>query len=90
MSLRPKRSENLPYSGVATALVMRYEVTTHDSSLSAWKSRAMVGSAVETMVWSSAARSIVSMSAPITTSTFCSACGAGKASFIFPTLREPT
>ena len=39
-------------------------MTTQDSSLSPPRSLVMVGSAVDTMVWSSAASSIVSMSAP--------------------------
>ncbi len=80
MSMRflPKRSESLPYRGVVTALASRYAVTTQESSFSALKSLAIFGSAVETMVWSSAARSMVSMRAPIMTQRLrLSALGAG-------------
>src|ERR1039458_1729900 len=47
--------------------VRRYAVTTHDRWLSPWRSPAMVGNAVDTIVWSSAARNMPSMSAPSTT-----------------------
>src|SRR5579885_2252673 len=65
--LRPSWSLILPYSGVATALVIRYAVTTQDNLSSPFRSLAMRGRAVETIVWSSAASSITSISANITT-----------------------
>jgi uncharacterized PurR-regulated membrane protein YhhQ (DUF165 family) len=56
----------LPYSGVTTVIARRYEVTTHERWFSPPSSPTMVGSAVDTIVWSSAASSMVSMSAPTT------------------------
>src|SRR5471032_3078998 len=62
-TLRPNRSPNLPYSGTTIVDVSRYDVTTHDRLSSPPSSPTMVGSAVETMVWSSAASSMTSSSA---------------------------
>ena len=61
--LRPNMSLILPYNGVATALVSKYEVATHEYLLSPCRSLAIRGKAVETMVWSRAARSMASMRA---------------------------
>src|ERR671934_1499340 len=49
--------------GVETVEASRYEVTTHERWLSPPRSPTIVGSAVETIVWSSAARNMPSMSA---------------------------
>src|SRR6476659_2799427 len=47
---------------VATAVeANRYAVITHDRLVTSWNCRPMVGSAVATMVWSRAARNIVSI-----------------------------
>ncbi len=54
-------SDSLPYIGVTAVAVSRYAVTTQDSECRSPKSRPMVGSAVATMVWSSAPRNIASM-----------------------------
>ena len=56
--LRPYRSPAFPQIGVEAVLASRYAVMTHDSRLLWWKSPTMVGSAVDTIVWSSAARNI--------------------------------
>src|SRR5215470_12908021 len=63
--LRPYRSPSLPHSGVDTVDASRYAVTTQDRCDSPCRSPAMVGSAVATIVWSSAASSIPSSSAPM-------------------------
>ena len=56
--LRPYRSPAFPQIGVEAVLASRYAVMTHDSRLLWRKSPTMVGSAVDTIVWSSAARNI--------------------------------
>src|SRR5580704_11155667 len=56
--LRPYRSPALPQMGVEAVLASRYAVMTHDSRLLWWKSPTMVGSAVDTIVWSSEARNM--------------------------------
>jgi hypothetical protein len=61
--LRPYMSPNFPYSGVEIVDASRYEVTTHDRWFSPPRSPTMVGRAVETIVWSSAARNMPSISA---------------------------
>ena len=61
--LRPYWSPSLPHSGVATVLARMYAVTTQDSRDSPPRSPTIVGSAVDTMVWSSAASRIASISA---------------------------
>ena len=53
--LRPKRSETLPYSGTVIVDARRYAVTTHDRCSKPWRSATIAGSAVATIVWSSAA-----------------------------------
>ena len=63
--LRPYRSPSLPHSGVDTVDASRYAVTTQDRCDSPCRSPAIVGSAVATIVWSSAASSIPSSSAPM-------------------------
>src|SRR5215468_1666566 len=63
--LRPYRSPSLPHSGVDTVDASRYAVTTQDRWDSPCRSPAIVGSAVATIVWSSAASSIPSSSAPM-------------------------
>src|SRR5262249_54200824 len=59
-----KRSDSFPYSGTVTVDVTRYAVTTHERWSSPWRSATILGSAVATIVWSSAANSIPS-SAPL-------------------------
>ena len=66
ISLRPNRSPNFPASTVAMVSVRRYDVTTHDTCAPPPRSPTMVGSAVDTIVWSSAASSIPSMIVPKT------------------------
>lgn len=63
-TFRPKRSPNLPTSTVATVSASRYEVTTHDMWAAPPRSATMVGRAVPTMVWSSAASRTPSMIVP--------------------------
>ena len=65
-SLRPNRSPNLPASTVAMVSVSRYDVTTQETCAPPPRSPTMVGSAVETIVWSSAASSMPSMIVPKT------------------------
>ena len=57
-SLRPNWSPNLPASTVAMVSASRYDDTTQDRCSAPPRSPTMVGRAVETMVWSSAASSI--------------------------------
>src|SRR6185503_9835701 len=64
--LRPNRSPSFPYSGVTAVTASRYAVTTHDRCSSPPSSLTIVGSAVDTIVWSSDASSITSIS-PLTT-----------------------
>src|SRR5262249_39904635 len=64
-ALRPYRSPSLPHSGVDTVDASRYAVTTQDRCDNPCRSPAIVGSAVATIVWSSAASSIPSSSAPM-------------------------
>src|SRR3989442_983612 len=52
--------------GVETVAASRYEVTTQERWLRPPRSPTIVGSAVETIVWSSAARNMPSISAPNT------------------------
>lgn len=59
-TLRPNRSPNLPTSTVATVSASRYAVTTHDMCAAPPRSDTIVGSAVPTIVWSSAASSMPS------------------------------
>ena len=61
--LRPNWSPSLPHSGVDAVVASRYAVTTQDRWLRPPRSPTMVGSAVATMVWSSAASRIASMRA---------------------------
>ena len=56
----------MPYSGVTTVTARRYAVTTQERCSSPPSSPTIVGSAVETIVWSSDASSITSIS-PLTT-----------------------
>src|SRR3954469_20633103 len=63
-TLRPSRSPSFPYSGVTIVTASRYAVTTHDRCARPPRSPTIVGSAVETIVWSSDASSITSSSAP--------------------------
>ncbi len=65
----PYRSPSFPHSGVETVEASRYAVTTQDSFERLCRSPAMVGSAVATMVWSSAASSIPSSNPVMMTST---------------------
>jgi hypothetical protein len=58
--LRPYRSPSFPYSGPVIVAASRYAVTTQERCEIPLRSPTIVGSAVETMVWSSAARSSTS------------------------------
>jgi hypothetical protein len=60
--LRPTRSPSLPHIGVVTVEANMYAVTTQDRWAAPPRSRTMVGSAVDTMVWSKEASSIASIS----------------------------
>src|SRR5471032_448468 len=70
-TLRPNRSPNLPYSGTTIVDVSKYDVTTHDRLSSPPSSPTIVGSAVETMVWSNAASSMTIINAEKTRRTDC-------------------
>ena len=61
--LRPYWSPSLPHTWVVAVLASRYAVTTQDRWLRPPRSLTMVGSAVATIVWSSAASSSASISA---------------------------
>lgn len=67
--LRPYWSPSLPHSGVAAVDASRYAVTTQDRCSRPPRSLTMVGSAVDTIVWSSAASSMPSSRAPMDTKT---------------------
>src|SRR4051812_29005224 len=67
--LRPYRSPSLPYSGVTIVTASRYAVTTQLMWSRPPRSPTIVGSAVETIVWSSEASSITTSRAPITNPT---------------------
>src|ERR1700686_1630292 len=54
-------SLSVPNTGATAVEAKRYAVITHDRLETSWNCRPMVGSAVATMVWSSAARNIVSI-----------------------------
>src|ERR1700674_1709687 len=54
-------SLSVPNTGATAVDANRYAVITHDRLETSWNCRPMVGSAVATMVWSSAARNIVSI-----------------------------
>src|SRR3954453_2784168 len=54
-------SLNVPNTGATAVDANRYAVITQDSEETSWNWRPMVGSAVATMVWSSAARNMVSI-----------------------------
>src|SRR5580692_3610811 len=66
---RPYMSPSLPHNGVDTVEASRYAVITHDRCDNPCRSPAIVGSAVATIVWSSAASNIPSSNAPMITST---------------------
>ncbi len=66
-TLRPYRSPSLPYSGVTAVWASRYAVTTQEMWFSPPRSPTIVGSAVDTIVESSAAISITSTSPEKTT-----------------------
>src|SRR5882724_3184106 len=50
-----------PNNGATAVEASKYAVITHDRLETSWNCRPMVGNAVATMVWSSAARNIVSI-----------------------------
>src|SRR4029453_17195372 len=56
--LRERESPGLPSSGPTTVDASRYEVTTHERCSRPPRSPTIVGSAVDTIVWSSAARNM--------------------------------
>ena len=62
--LRPYWSPSLPQTCVVAVEASMYAVTTQDRWDRPPRSLTIVGSAVDTIVWSSAASSIASMSAP--------------------------
>ena len=61
--LRPYWSPSLPHTGVEVVVASRYAVITQDRWFSPPRSPTIVGRAVDTMVWSSAASRIASISA---------------------------
>ena len=65
--LRPYWSPSFPYNGVTTVCASRYAVTTHERWSKPPRSPTIVGSAVDTIVASSAASSITSTSPAKTT-----------------------
>src|SRR3954451_12790028 len=70
MILRPYRSDSLPQIGVDAVEASSVDETTQDSCSWPPSSPTMVGNAVATMVWDSAARSIPSIS-PVSTVRIC-------------------
>src|SRR4051812_35968545 len=54
-------SLSVPNTGATAVEARRYAVITHDRLETSWNCRPIVGSAVATIVWSSAARNIVSI-----------------------------
>src|ERR1700709_614773 len=54
-------SLSVPNTGATAVEASRYAVITQDRLETSWNWRPMVGSAVATMVWSSAARNMVSI-----------------------------
>src|SRR5229473_601425 len=54
-------SLSVPNTGATAVEASRYAVITQDRLETSWNWRPMVGSAVATMVWSSAARNIVTI-----------------------------
>ena len=62
---RPYRSPSFPHSGVETVEANRYAVTTQVRWEAPCRSPTMVGSAVDTTVWSRAARNMPSIRAPM-------------------------
>src|SRR5712675_2230096 len=54
-------SLSVPNTGATAVEASRYAVITQDRLVTSWNWRPMVGSAVATMVWSSAARNMVSI-----------------------------
>ena len=61
----PYMSPSLPHSGVETVVASRYEVMTQAMCEPPPRSPTIVGSAVDTIVWSSAASIMPHMSAPM-------------------------
>ena len=61
----PYMSPSLPHSGVETVVASRYEVMTQAMCEPPLRSPTIVGSAVDTIVWSSAASIMPHMSAPM-------------------------
>jgi|SRR6478609_7801806 hypothetical protein len=58
--LRPKASPSMPYAGIATAIARVYAIITQDMCPNPPSSPTTVGSAVATMIWSSAASRVTS------------------------------
>ena len=67
--LRPYWSPSLPHSGVEAVVASRYAVITQEMWFSPPRSPTIVGSAVDTMVWSSAASRMPSISAAYTSTS---------------------
>ena len=61
MRLPPYTSRSWPYTGAATVAATRYATTTHDTRSTPPRLAAMAGSAVATMVESTTARNMGSM-----------------------------
>ena len=67
--LRPYWSPSLPHSGVEAVVASRYAVITQEMWFSPPRSPTIVGRAVDTMVWSSAASRMPSISAAYTSTS---------------------
>src|SRR5437660_12723729 len=68
-----------PNTGATAVAAKRYAVITQDRLVTSWNWRPMVGSAVATMVWSSAAKNIVSIRLTRMVRTSSGVSGAGGA-----------
>src|SRR5215475_3051878 len=83
-------SESVPNTGATAVEARRYAVITQDRLETSENCRPMVGNAVATMVWSSAARNIVSnrLIRMVRTSPGLKGAGAGGGASAALTLRE--
>src|SRR5437773_5817732 len=73
-------SLSVPNTGATAVAAKRYAVITQDRLVTSWNWRPMVGKAVATMVWSSAAKNIVSIRLMTMVRTSSLFSGAGGAS----------
>lgn len=67
--LRPNMSPSLPHSGVTAVDASRYAALTHAMSSNPFRSSAIRGNAVETIVWSRAAKRTARISALMAAAT---------------------